>query len=98
MLESRSIIVSLGEKVRVSRDFKACVIAVGSHKGCGDQGGLMDKVVLVFMRFGGGVENLRVGFIIDKLGIAIKDLGSGLGGCLLLRGVGLCLWRILRAL
>lgn len=82
MLESRSIIVSLGEKVRVSSDFKARVIAVGSHKGRGDKGGLMDKVVLVFMRFGGGIEDLRVRVIIDKLGIAIKDLGSGLGGCL----------------
>ena len=51
----------------------------------------MDKVVVVFMRLCGGIENLRVRVIIDELGIAIKDLGSGVGGCLLLRGVGLCL-------
>lgn len=40
----------------------------------------MDKVVVVFMWFCGGVENLRVRVIIDELGVAIKDLGSGLGG------------------
>lgn len=82
MIEAHAIIVSLGEKVRISCDFKACVIAVGSHKGGGDKGGLMDKVVAVFMRFGGGIEDFRVGFIIDKLGVAIKDLGSDLGLCL----------------
>ena len=73
MIEAHAIIVSLGEKVRISCDFKACIIAVGSHKGGGDKSGLMDKMMMVFVWFCGSVENLRMSLIIDKLGVAIDN-------------------------
>ncbi len=73
MKKHYTAIVCFSEKVCISCDFKACIIAVGLHKGGGDKGGLMDKVVVVFMRFGGGIEDFRVGFIIDKLGVAIDN-------------------------
>ena len=46
---------------------------IALHKRSGDKGGLMDKAVVIFVGLCGGVENLRMFFIIDNLCIAIDD-------------------------
>lgn len=73
MKKHYTAIVCFSEKVRISYDFKACIIAVGLHKGGGDKSGLMDKMMMVFVWFCGSVENLRMSLIIDKLGVAIDN-------------------------
>lgn len=46
---------------------------IALHKRSGDKGRLVNKAMMIFVGLCGGVENLRMFFIIDNLCIAIDD-------------------------